>query len=109
MSTSSVDRPLQPGDRAPNIVLDAISRDGKIALEALFYEGRVSARRRPRSRLVPIPIPVSGPEPHDRDDERQRQEEDECPVELIEPLQPDPDIEEFAHGMDDVLDGVRAQ
>ncbi|RJT27884.1 AhpC/TSA family protein [Mesorhizobium waimense] len=32
MSTSSVDRPLQPGDRAPNIVLDAISRDGKIAL-----------------------------------------------------------------------------
>jgi peroxiredoxin len=32
MSASSVDRPLQPGDRAPNIVLDAISREGKIAL-----------------------------------------------------------------------------
>ena len=32
MPTSSVDRPLQPGDQAPNIVLDAISRDGKIAL-----------------------------------------------------------------------------
>jgi peroxiredoxin len=32
MSTSSVDRPLQPGDRAPNIVLDAVSREGKIAL-----------------------------------------------------------------------------
>ena len=28
-----VDRPLQPGDRAPNIVLDAISREGKIALD----------------------------------------------------------------------------
>jgi len=27
------DRPLQPGDRAPNIVLDAITRQGKIALE----------------------------------------------------------------------------
>jgi peroxiredoxin len=33
MSTSSVDRPLQPGDQVPNIVLDAISRDGKIALD----------------------------------------------------------------------------
>ncbi|SJM32116.1 peroxiredoxin-like family protein [Mesorhizobium delmotii] len=33
MSTSSIDRPLQPGDRAPNIVLDAISREGKIALD----------------------------------------------------------------------------
>jgi peroxiredoxin len=33
MSTSSVDRQLQPGDRAPNIVLDAISREGKIALD----------------------------------------------------------------------------
>ena len=32
MPTSSIDRPLQPGDQAPNIVLDAISRDGKIAL-----------------------------------------------------------------------------
>jgi peroxiredoxin len=33
MSKSSVDRPLQPGDHAPNIVLDAISHDGKIALD----------------------------------------------------------------------------
>jgi peroxiredoxin len=33
MSTSTVDRPLQPGDQVPNIVLDAISRDGKIALD----------------------------------------------------------------------------
>ena len=32
MSKNTVDRPLQPGDRAPNIVLDAISREGKIAL-----------------------------------------------------------------------------
>lgn len=33
MSEYHVDGPLQPGDRAPNIVLDAITRDGKIALE----------------------------------------------------------------------------
>ena len=33
MSTSRIDRPLQPGERAPNIVLDAISREGKIALD----------------------------------------------------------------------------
>ncbi|MCV9966857.1 redoxin family protein [Pararhizobium sp. BT-229] len=33
MSTRYVDHPLQPGDRAPNIVLDAISREGKIALD----------------------------------------------------------------------------
>ncbi|MCG5479712.1 MAG: AhpC/TSA family protein [Ensifer alkalisoli] len=32
MSTSTVDRPLRPGDRAPNVVLDAISCEGKIAL-----------------------------------------------------------------------------
>ncbi|RVC64257.1 MAG: AhpC/TSA family protein [Mesorhizobium sp.] len=32
MSMCSVNRPLQPGDPAPNIVLDAISREGKIAL-----------------------------------------------------------------------------
>ncbi|MGI0526758.1 peroxiredoxin-like family protein [Rhizobium giardinii] len=38
MSTSSVDRPLQPGDQAPNIVLDGISRDGKIALDE--FRGR---------------------------------------------------------------------
>src|SRR5882757_11160946 len=33
MSERHVDGPLQPGDRAPNIVLDAITRHGKIALE----------------------------------------------------------------------------
>jgi peroxiredoxin len=33
MSTYPVDHPLQLGDRAPNIVLDAISREGKIALD----------------------------------------------------------------------------
>src|ERR1700756_559623 len=33
MSERHADGPLQPGDRAPNIVLDAITRDGKIALE----------------------------------------------------------------------------
>jgi peroxiredoxin len=33
MSELHVDGPLQPGDRAPNIVLDAITRDGKVALE----------------------------------------------------------------------------
>lgn len=32
MSEHHVDRPLQPGEPAPNIVLDAITRDGKIAL-----------------------------------------------------------------------------
>ena len=33
MSELHVDGPLQPGDRAPNIVLDAITRQGKIALD----------------------------------------------------------------------------
>src|SRR2546430_2960010 len=33
MSENHVDGPLQPGDRAPNVVLDAITRQGKIALE----------------------------------------------------------------------------
>ncbi|MBR0688878.1 redoxin domain-containing protein [Bradyrhizobium manausense] len=33
MSGRDVDGPLQPGDRAPNVVLDAITRTGKIALE----------------------------------------------------------------------------
>ncbi|TGR35784.1 AhpC/TSA family protein, partial [Mesorhizobium sp. M1C.F.Ca.ET.195.01.1.1] len=33
MSTRSVDRPRKPGDRAPNVVLNAISREGKIALD----------------------------------------------------------------------------
>jgi peroxiredoxin len=33
MSERHVDGPLQPGDRAPNIVLDAITRQGKIALD----------------------------------------------------------------------------
>jgi peroxiredoxin len=32
MSEHHIDGPLQPGDPAPNIVLDAITRDGKIAL-----------------------------------------------------------------------------
>ncbi|RUV32019.1 AhpC/TSA family protein, partial [Mesorhizobium sp. M1A.T.Ca.IN.004.03.1.1] len=31
MSTLYVDHPLQPGDRVPNVVFDAISREGKIA------------------------------------------------------------------------------
>src|SRR5688572_21377027 len=59
------------------------------------FVGRTASRRRPRSRLVPLalPLPVSGPQPDDGDDERQRQEEDKRPVELIEPLQPGPDIE----------------
>jgi peroxiredoxin len=33
MTPRSIDHPLQPGDRAPNIVFDAISREGKIALD----------------------------------------------------------------------------
>ncbi|OKO75295.1 redoxin domain-containing protein [Bradyrhizobium sp. AS23.2] len=33
MSDRHVDGPLQPGDRAPNVVLDAITREGKIALD----------------------------------------------------------------------------
>lgn len=33
MSDRHVDTPLQPGDRAPNLVLDAVTREGKIALE----------------------------------------------------------------------------
>ena len=33
MSEHHTDGTLQPGDRAPNIVLDAITREGKIALE----------------------------------------------------------------------------
>jgi len=33
MSTRYVDHPLQPGDRAPNVVFDAISCEGKIALD----------------------------------------------------------------------------
>jgi peroxiredoxin len=33
MSERHHDGPLQPGDPAPNVVLDAITRDGKIALE----------------------------------------------------------------------------
>src|SRR5258708_12936795 len=33
MSERHVDGPLQPGDRAPNLVLDAITRHGKIALD----------------------------------------------------------------------------
>jgi len=33
MSETHVDGPLQPGDRAPNVVLDAITRDGTISLQ----------------------------------------------------------------------------
>jgi peroxiredoxin len=33
MSNHQFEGPLQPGDRAPNVVLDAITRQGKIALE----------------------------------------------------------------------------
>ena len=33
MSEHHIDGPLQPGDPAPNIVLDAITRDGKISLD----------------------------------------------------------------------------
>ncbi|MBB3138393.1 peroxiredoxin [Rhizobium pisi] len=33
MQENHVGRPLQPGDRAPNVVLDAITRQGKIAID----------------------------------------------------------------------------
>jgi len=33
MSAELLDRPLQPGDVAPNVVLDAITRQGKVALD----------------------------------------------------------------------------
>ena len=33
MSEAHAERPLQPGDRAPNVVLDAITRDGTIAID----------------------------------------------------------------------------
>jgi peroxiredoxin len=38
MSDNHAEGPLQPGDHAPNIVLDAITRDGKISLDD--YRGR---------------------------------------------------------------------
>jgi peroxiredoxin len=38
MTTPQPDRTLQPGDVAPNIVLDAITRDGKVAVDD--YRGR---------------------------------------------------------------------
>src|SRR5947207_7148197 len=38
MSTSQPDRTLQPGDVAPNVLLDAITRQGKVALDD--YRGR---------------------------------------------------------------------
>lgn len=38
MSVSLSDRPLQPGERAPNVVLDAATRQGKVALDD--YRGR---------------------------------------------------------------------
>lgn len=33
MPANRSERPLQPGDRAPNIVLDAITRQGKISID----------------------------------------------------------------------------
>ena len=39
MSTSQPDRTLQPGDVAPNVVLDAITREGKVAVDD--YRGRM--------------------------------------------------------------------
>ncbi|MDL2399993.1 peroxiredoxin-like family protein [Rhizobium mayense] len=33
MPENQAERPLQPGDRAPNVVLDAITRQGKIAID----------------------------------------------------------------------------
>jgi peroxiredoxin len=33
MSTQQSQGPLQPGDRAPNVVLDAVTRDGKVSLD----------------------------------------------------------------------------
>jgi peroxiredoxin len=33
MQENHAERPLQPGDRAPNVVLDAITRQGKIAID----------------------------------------------------------------------------
>jgi peroxiredoxin len=38
MSTSQADHTLQPGDVAPNVVLDAITRQGKVAVDD--YRGR---------------------------------------------------------------------
>ena len=38
MSTSKLERTLQPGDVAPNVVLDAITRQGKVAVDD--YRGR---------------------------------------------------------------------
>jgi len=38
MSASQPDRTLQPGDVAPNVVLDAITREGKVAVDD--YRGR---------------------------------------------------------------------
>ena len=33
MQENHAERPLQPGDRAPNVVLDAITRQGKVAID----------------------------------------------------------------------------
>jgi peroxiredoxin len=33
MSEAPIERPLQPGDRAPNVVLDAITREGKVSID----------------------------------------------------------------------------
>jgi peroxiredoxin len=33
MPEAYIEKPLQPGDRAPNVVLDAITREGKVAID----------------------------------------------------------------------------
>ncbi len=33
MHENHAGRPLKPGDRAPNVVLDAITRQGKVAID----------------------------------------------------------------------------
>src|SRR5437763_15145587 len=40
MSTSQPDPPLRPGDAAPSVVLDAITRQGKVAVDD--YRGRTA-------------------------------------------------------------------
>src|SRR5260370_2345178 len=65
MSEHLADRPLQPGDLAPNVVLDAITRQGKIALED--FRGHkpvlIGFERRPPSPLSPRPSPPTAPLP----------------------------------------------
>jgi len=40
MPENHTERPLQPGDRAPNIVLDAITRQGKVSIDEFVASGR---------------------------------------------------------------------